>query len=230
MRIYIKDKPLRIKRPEEVIDQSRFDLVLNTDDIILNEKTFKGNVLVTNATQGIIKSLLFILHNKKLKGLNSVTLITAEYEETITIIKSKFKIIKAAGGVVAKDDKILMIHRLGSWDFPKGKIEGRESNDAGAKREVEEECGVKVKVRDEICTTWHTYVRGGKNILKKTKWFAMDCLDDSKMQPQVEEDIDEVKWMSTKEVDVALYNAYRSIEHVYKKYKRSKKSKKAQSS
>jgi ADP-ribose pyrophosphatase YjhB (NUDIX family) len=223
MRIYIKDKPLRIKRPEEIADQSKFDLILDTDDIILNEKTFRGNVLVTNATQGIIKSLLFILHNKKLKGLNSVTLITPEYDETVTIIKSKFKIIKAAGGVVSKDDKILMIHRLGSWDFPKGKLEKGESNDAGSKREVEEECNIKVRVRAPICTTWHTYVRGGNNILKKTMWFEMDCLDDSKMKPQIEEDIEEVKWMSTKEVDVALYNAYRSIEHVYKKYKEYKK-------
>lgn len=227
MRIYIKDKPLRIKRPEEIADQAKFDLILNTDDIILNEKTFKGNVLVTNATQGIIKSLLFILHNKKLKALNSVTLITSDYEETVSIIKSKFKIIKAAGGVVNKDDRTLMIHRLGSWDFPKGKLEKNESNEEGAKREVEEECNIKVKVKDPICTTWHTYVRGGNNILKKTMWFAMDSVDDSKMKPQIEEDIDEVKWMSSKEVDVALYNAYRSIAHVYKKYRSLKKTKKA---
>jgi 8-oxo-dGTP pyrophosphatase MutT (NUDIX family) len=218
MRIYIKDKPLRIKRPEDIGHHSSFDLVVSTDDLILNEKTFRGNVLVTNATPGIIKSLLFILHNKKLKGLDSVTLITPEYEETVTVIKSKFKIIKAAGGVVCEDDKILMIHRLGSWDFPKGKLEKNEANDAGAKREVEEECNIKVKVKDAICFTWHTYVQGGHNILKKTYWYEMECLDDSKMKPQTQEGIEEVKWMSAKEVDVALYNAYRSIEHVYKKY------------
>lgn len=226
MRIYIKDKPLRIKRPEEIKDHSKFDLVLNVDDIILNEKTFKGNVLITNASQGMIKSLLFILHHKKLKGLKSVTLITPEYDTTVDLIKSKFKIIKAAGGVVEKDNKVLMIHRLGMWDFPKGKIEGKEGVEEGAVREVEEECSVKVELKQEICITWHTYVRGGKDILKKTSWYLMGCLDDSKMKPQLDEDIDEVKWMNSNEVNVALYHTYRSIEHVYKKYKK-KRGKKA---
>ncbi|WP_339609720.1 NUDIX domain-containing protein [uncultured Roseivirga sp.] len=226
MRIYIKDKPLRIKRPEEVKDHSKFDLVINVDDIILNEKAFRGNMLITNASQGMIKSLLFILHHSKLKGFKSVTLITPEYEETVNLIKGKFKIIKAAGGVVEKDNKVLMIHRLGMWDFPKGKIEGKESVQEGAKREVEEECNVKVRVKDQVCVTWHTYVRGGKDILKKTSWFLMDSLDDSKMKPQLDEDIDEVKWMNSNEVNVALYNTYRSIQHVYKKYKK-KRGKKA---
>jgi len=222
MRIYIKDKPLRIKRPEEIKDHSKFDLVLNVDDIILNEKTFKGSVLITNASQGMIKSLLFILHHKKLKGLKSVTLIAQEYDTTVDLIKSKFKIIRAAGGVVEKDNKVLMIHRLGMWDFPKGKIEGKESVEEGAKREVEEECSVEVEVKQEICITWHTYVRGGKDILKKTSWYLMGCLDDSKMKPQLDEDIEEVKWMNSNEVNVAMYHTYRSIEHVYKKYKKKR--------
>ncbi|MGW8121137.1 NUDIX hydrolase [Roseivirga echinicomitans] len=220
MRLYIKDKPLRIKRPEEVKDHSKFDLVINVDDIILNEKAFRGNMLITNASRGMIKSLLFILHHSKLKGLKSVTLVTPEFEETIDLIKSKFKVIKAAGGVVQKDNKVLMIHRLGMWDFPKGKIEGKESVEAGAKREVEEECNIKVQVKQEICVTWHTYVHGGKDILKKTSWFLMESLDDSKMKPQKEEGIDEVKWMNANEVNVALYNTYRSIRHVYKKYRK----------
>ena len=198
-----------------------YDVVIHEDDLLINERLFKGRLLITNVNRGTIKTILFILHNKKLKALNSVTVVTDHYDEAVEYIKSKFKIIKAAGGVVAEDSKVLMIHRLGMWDFPKGKIENKEKVIQGAKREVEEECNIQVNVQDKICVTWHTYTKGSQSILKKTTWYRMSCLDDSKIKPQTEEGIDEVKWMNTKELNVALYNAYQSIQHVYKKFKKA---------
>ncbi|MFY0591235.1 NUDIX hydrolase [Roseivirga sp.] len=218
MRIYIKDTPLRIKRPDQIKDKTFFDEVIQEEDLLINERKFRGNMLIRNADRNAIKSILFILHNKKIKGLESVTVVTAYYDETIEYIKSKFKIIKAGGGVVYRDGEVLMIHRLGKWDLPKGKIEGDESFKQGAKREVEEECNVSVSVLDKVCTTWHTYTKGQKSILKKTVWYQMECLDDSKMKPQLDEGIDEVRWMNKKEIDVAKYNAFQSIQHVYDKF------------
>lgn len=197
-------------------------MVLEADDLLINEKLFKGKLLIRNANNAVIKTILFILHNKKLKTLDSVTIETEHYQESVDYIKSKFKIIKAAGGVVYEDGELLMIHRLGKWDLPKGKLEGKESVEMGAKREVEEECNIEVRVKDKVCTTWHTYTKGEKSILKKTVWYHMECLDDSKMRPQVEEGITEVKWMTQKEVDVALFNTFESIKHVYKKFKKRK--------
>lgn len=220
MRIYIKDTPLRIKRLEQEGDRSQYDVIVEADDFLINERMIKGNMLILNANRGLIKSILFILHNKKIKALNSVTITTGMYEDSVEYIKSKFKIIKAAGGVVYRDGKVLMIHRLGKWDLPKGKIEKKESVSSGAIREVEEECNVKVALREKICTTWHTYTKGEQSILKKTVWYHMDCLDDSKMKPQLDEGIDEVKWMNKKELDVAFYNAFQSITHVYKKFRK----------
>ncbi len=222
MRIYIKDKPLRIKKPEDIKDQSIYSLVLNTDDVLINEKKFKGDVLILNATHGIIKTILFILHHKKPKSLESITLVTDDYDAAVELIKSKFKIIRAAGGVVARDEKILMIYRFDKWDLPKGKIEKGETSSVGAKREVEEECNIEVEIVEKICTTWHTYVQGGRDILKKTSWYLMNCLDDKKMKPQLSEGIEDVKWMNKKEVDIALYTSYRSIQHVHNKYKKLK--------
>lgn len=221
MRIYIKDIPLRIKRLNEEGDRNQYDVIVEADDFLINERLIKGNMLILNANRGLIKSILFILHNKKLKALHSVTITTDMYEESVAYIKSKFKIIKAAGGVVYKEGKVLMIHRLGKWDLPKGKIEKKESVSEGALREVEEECNIKAELGDKICTTWHTYTKGEQSILKKTVWYQMECLDDSKMKPQVSEGIDEVKWMSKKELDVAFYNAFQSITHVYKKFKKN---------
>ncbi|HEY9117180.1 MAG TPA: NUDIX hydrolase [Roseivirga sp.] len=227
MRIYIKDKPLRIKKPDNVGDLAQFDGIIEDDDLLINEKLFKGKLLIKNTTPGTIKSILFIMHNKKLKSLESITVLTDNYDETVDYIKSKFKILKAGGGVVYKDGKVLLIHRLGKWDLPKGKIEKGESFIDGAKREVQEECNIKVKVNQKICVTWHTYTKGEKSILKKTVWYMMDCLDDSKMRPQLEEDIDEVRWMNERELNVALYNTYKSINHVHRKFNKLLKSQRA---
>ncbi len=209
--------------------ESDYDEVIHDDDFLINERLFRGKLLITNANRGTIKSILFILHNKKLKSLDSVTVITDHYDEAIEYIKSKFRIIKAAGGVVADESRVLMIHRLGMWDFPKGKIEGKESVSEGALREVEEECNIKVELQNKVCVTWHTYTKGSQSILKKTTWYQMRCLDDSKMKPQAEEGIDDVKWMDQSQINVALYNAYQSIQYVYKKFKKTTKLKDTQS-
>ncbi len=224
MRIYIKDKPLRIKKPDNLGDIGQFDGVIEDDDLLINEKLFKGKLLIRNATPSTIKTLLFIMHNKKMKSLESITVLTDTYDETVDYIKSKFKILKAGGGVVYQDGKVLLIHRLGKWDLPKGKIEKGESCIEGAKREVQEECNIKVKVNQKICTTWHTYTKGEKSILKKTVWYLMDSIDDSKMKPQLEEGIDEVRWMNERELNVALYNTYKSINHVHQKFNKLIKS------
>ena len=219
MRIYIKDIPLRIKKNEEPSRFKKYDYVLNEEDFLINERKLKKNLLILNASSSAIKSILFILHNKKLKHLHSVTIVPQDYETSVEYFKSKFKIIKAGGGVVYREGKILFIHRLGMWDLPKGKIEKGENFKEGALREVEEECNVKVELVEKVCTTWHTYTKGEKSILKKTVWYHMNCLDDSNKKPQLDEGIDEVRWMNENEMNVALYNSYKSITHVLTKFK-----------
>jgi 8-oxo-(d)GTP phosphatase len=141
-------------------------------------------------------------------------------------IKSKFEIIKAAGGLVEKGGKLLMIYRLQKWDLPKGKLDKKETPEDGAVREVEEECNIKVKLGEKICSTWHTYTRNGKGILKKTHWYQMFCEDDSELKPQIEEDIEEVRWMDAREIRQALYNSYPSIRNVFHNYYKQFKKKK----
>ena len=46
----------------------------------------------------------------------------------------------------------------------------------------------------------------------------MDLLDDSKSKPSLEEDIEELRWMTRKEVYHALENSYKSIRFVFEKY------------
>lgn len=140
------------------------------------------------------------------------------YEKVIEDFKAHFKIIKAAGGIVLKKDKILFIKRLGKWDFPKGKIDKGEDEQTAAVREVLEECGVTTMIKDKIGTTWHTYMQGETNVLKKTIWFEMQCLDDTHLAPQTEESITAIEWIKLYKAEKHLANTYQSIRSIYQKF------------
>lgn len=129
-----------------------------------------------------------------------------------------FKIVIAGGGLVKNDkDEFLMMFRKGKWDLPKGKIEKKEDILEGSVREVEEETNVKIKfVNNKIGLTYHTYNLANKWILKETHWFYMLGDEKSKIKPQKEEGIDEVKWCSIKECKTNLKNTYPSIKDVFK--------------
>lgn len=144
-----------------------------------------------------------------------VTLFSPNVDTSLKHLTKLYTPIAAAGGVVKKEGKAIMIKRLGVWDLPKGKIEKGESSEVAAVREVEEECGVVASLGDYLCSTYHTYPRNGKLFLKQTFWYSMVCTDDSKIAPQVEEDIEEVKWMDSSEVEAALRNSYGSIREVW---------------
>ncbi len=154
----------------------------------------------------------------KISGVRVYYFEPADYPKIISDFKRNFEVIEAAGGIVKKDDNILFIKRLQKWDFPKGKLEKGEKKRFCAIREVQEECGVRVEITYKIGVTWHTFLRSGKNRLKKTHWYAMNCLDDAQMQPQQQEDITEVRWFEKNQTRMALNNTYNTIRKIYRKY------------
>lgn len=218
MKLFVNDTPVAIVDIHAAIDPGHFERVIDARQESLTNAKLKDDVLVTHASEVYIKLCLDAFSKKKVKKLDSITFLVGNRRATVDAIKQQYKIIKAAGGVVRKGDKVLMIYRLGKWDLPKGKLEGKEKPLAGGVREVEEECNVQVLAHEKICHTWHTYSRNNKKILKKTYWFAMDCTDDIAMRPQQEEDITDVRWMSREEVRQALYNSYYSIRYVLRQY------------
>lgn len=222
MKFFINDKPLKIVKSEKKFDKNKFTTILNGKDDVMSPMLV-GDLFIFNATTVQVSTILRLMEVKKLKKLNSITLAVENTEEIETFIKDQFKIIRAAGGLVKKGDLYLMIHRLGTWDLPKGKLEKDETSPDGALREVEEECGIKVALDKKIGATWHTYIRMGKRILKKTDWYLMTCLDDTNMVPQEEEDIDDVRWMTYEETALALIDSYGSIKDVFRKFEKQLK-------
>ena len=53
--------------------------------------------------------------------------------------------VRAAGGVVEHGGSVLLVHRpkYDDWSLPKGKLEGDETWEEAATREVEEETGLR---------------------------------------------------------------------------------------
>lgn len=221
MNLFINDTPFFLLRNLDEADPLSQKVVLRGDEVF-DLKNLSGTVVITDVT---IKQTMRYLHELLNNHYEDVSfrILPNKYEDAKSKLKSHFKIIDAAGGVV-KDatDRILLIYRLKKWDLPKGKLDKGETFKVAALREVEEETMVKVRLGNRITTTWHTYAIKNKPILKRTKWFLMECLDDSAMKPQKSEFIEKLAWKNEKEAQTALRKSYRSIRFVVQKLQKMK--------
>ena len=220
MKIFINDISVNLAKASEELEHKIYDVVLDAQSDNVDSKRLIDDVLIKRATLNQVQALINMMHEKEFRELDSITFSVnpKEYKAIKKAVKKQFKVVKAGGGIVEHDDRILLIYRKNKWDLPKGKLDKGEGKKKGALREVEEECNVKVKLGEKITHTWHTYIRNGKKHLKKTYWYRMECIDDSKMKPQLEESITDVRWMGERDTQVAMVNSYRSIRHVIKKY------------
>ena len=159
-----------------------------------------------------IHYLIDLLENSK--KIEQLVIQYADIEVLWADFRAHYLELDAGGGVVTNGDKkLLLIHRNGKWDLPKGKIEDGESVEDGAIREVKEECGLTdVKLDAHLLDTYHTYYQNGYRMLKRTYWFKMSSAD-KLLTPQADEGIDKALWIETH--DLSDYPSYASIELVY---------------
>jgi 8-oxo-(d)GTP phosphatase len=218
MIIFINDIPVKIFKAGEKPDPGRFNHTIDAATEPITQAMLIHHVWVKNVGEQHFDVLMGFLNSKV--PTNLLTLMVSVQDDQVIkdYLRSKFKVVKAAGGLVRKKDKFLMIYRLKKWDLPKGKKEKNEKYKQTAVREVEEECNISVKLGAKICTTWHTYTMNKRAMLKKTKWYLMDSVDDSRMRPEFTEDIEETRWMSPKEVYHALEHSYKSINYVFEQF------------
>jgi 8-oxo-(d)GTP phosphatase len=218
MVVFINDIPVRILKENEGPDPGLVNHSIDASTEAITRAGLIHHVLIRNVGEKDLDVILEFLNSNVPTNLLSLYLAAENYELIKGYFMGKFKMVKAAGGLIRKKEKFLMIYRLKKWDLPKGKKEKDERYRDTAAREIEEECNITVKLDTKICTTWHTYTMNKKPMLKKTRWYVMDLVDDSKMKPSIEEDIEEVRWMSPKEVYHALEHSYESISYVFEQY------------
>jgi ADP-ribose pyrophosphatase YjhB (NUDIX family) len=224
MIIFFDDRPFRIIKTKQlsVAETSKFDEIYDLRLEKPQKDSLTGHVLFLNGTGAAAIQIISLMEKSFPQSLLSITFATREKEEVEEKIKSLYKVIKASGGVVAKDGKWLFMYRRKIWDLPKGKLDKGEDSQKAAIREIEEETGVKVTIEDKICTTWHTYTFNNNRILKRTKWYMCTCVDDSRMQPQAEEQIEKLEWYSLSECNKILINSFSSIRYVVDNLKKMK--------
>lgn len=168
------------------------------------------------------------LHNyidllEKNTSFDAIVLHSPDLEKLWEHFYSIFKIVKAGGGIVInEDDEVLMIHRLGFWDLPKGKIEKGESQEEAAIREVQEETGIEnIDLQDLIHTTYHTYTsKKGNKILKVSYWYIMKTTDID-LTPQAEEGIEKAIFVNLDSFFSQPRKIYGNILDVIKKYQKN---------
>lgn len=218
MHLFVNDIPVRIWAPDTKPEEGSFNTVINASREPVTKAKLLHHVYVRQAGLQHLNEILDQVNSKVPMNLLSLDVSVSDYEGVKRFLREKFKIVKAAGGLVRKKDRFLMIYRMKRWDLPKGKKENGEKYRQTAEREVEEECNIEVKVGKKICTTWHTYTMNRSSMIKKTRWYLMDLLDDARMKPSYEEDIEELRWMTQKEVYHALENSYKSVRFVLEEY------------
>ncbi|WP_025761331.1 NUDIX hydrolase [Dyadobacter tibetensis] len=216
MIIFFDDRPCKVVRTSRLSaeDTAHFDNIVDLRLTKFTVSMLTGHVLFLNTTGSVAVQLIEAMEKEVPKDLLSITMATREKSILEDKIKGQYKVIKAAGGVVIKDDKYLLMYRRKKWDLPKGKLDKGENSKSAAVREIEEETGVKALIKDKICTTWHTYHYNNCRILKKTKWYLLDCTDDTAMSPQAEEQIEKLEWLTPKDSKTVLVNSYSSIRYV----------------
>lgn len=153
-----------------------------------------------------------------LKGINldnPLQILCDDVELAFKDLFRDYKKIRAAGGIVRRKEKYLIMKRNGKWDIPKGKIDKGEKKKDAAVREIEEECGIIGPIINEfLVTTYHVFNNKGRKAIKKTFWYLLEYDGPKVTTPQLEEGITKVKWVDYDGIMKIRSNTYGSVNEV----------------
>ena len=104
--------------------------------------------------------------------------------------------VRAAGGLVlrpgAEGPEVVLVHRprYDDWSLPKGKVDPGETDEECARREVEEETGLRCTLGRELPSTRYTDRKGRS---KQVRYWEMEVVDGA-FAPN--DEVDELRWLA----------------------------------
>jgi 8-oxo-dGTP diphosphatase len=116
--------------------------------------------------------------------------------------------VDAAGGVVERDGRVLLVHRprYDDWSFPKGKLDPGESFEDAALREVEEETGLRCTLGRELPSTRYE----AKGRPKLVRYWAMTPQEEPGFEPN--DETDDLRWVTRAEaLELLTYDRDRDV-------------------
>ena len=109
------------------------------------------------------------------------------------------------GGVTIRGEDVLVITPIGRrrvTALPKGGAHDGESGEETAGREVREETGINVDVREPLGDVSYVYRRGGRRIQKTVHFYLCDFVSGS--TEDHDHEVEEARWISLQEARRAL--------------------------
>jgi 8-oxo-dGTP pyrophosphatase MutT (NUDIX family) len=146
-------------------------------------------------------------------SIQSINVFGPNIKHIWKIFRIYFSEVGAAGGLVMHTSgKYLFIEKKGKLDLPKGHTEPGEEPETCALREVHEECGISGhSIVKALQPSYHTYSWEGISYLKKTSWFLMEYNGEMITEPQINEGITKVEWLSPDELSKIKSSAWLSL-------------------
>jgi 8-oxo-dGTP pyrophosphatase MutT (NUDIX family) len=103
-------------------------------------------------------------------------------------------VIRAAGGVIERSGRVVLVHRpkYDDWSFPKGKLDEGETFEQAALREVEEETGLTCELLDYLTDIEYGVESGARKIVR---FWRMSVLGGDIGDHIPDREIDRVEWV-----------------------------------
>ena len=100
MKLFVNSISVRIQKLSKEIKISNYDVIVNGGNKNIYVGMLLGDVLINDASIAQIDRMFKLMRKKRLLKLNSITFTVDDRESARHFVKSRFRIIKAGGGVV----------------------------------------------------------------------------------------------------------------------------------
>ena len=117
---------------------------------------------------------------------------------------------KSCGAIVYnKNNEVLIVkHNKGHWDFPKGHVEGNETEKETATREVKEETNIDIIIFDDY--RYEIYYNPKENVDKTVVFFLANNINSNTIKQNAE--IADIGWFKYDDaLDILTYNNSKEI-------------------